>query len=466
MSHDIDYQSFLASKVRVAQPVGFEPDDLHGSLFPFQRDLVAWALRQGRCAIFADTGLGKTRMQLEWARQVSARVGRVLILAPLAVAAQTQREGHALGIPVTLCREASDVGPGVNVTNYDRLHRFDASLFQGVVLDESSCIKHHDTKTLAQLIEAFGDTPYKLAATATPAPNDFAELGTHAEFLGICTRAEMLSEYFVHDASDTQTWRLKGHARAHFWRWVASWGALVRKPSDLGYEDAGYALSPLEIAHHVAPTDIDTLRNMGVLFAEQARDLKERRDARKASIAKRVQLVADLVNADDEQWLVFGDFNAETEGVTALVPDSVEVAGPDDPDDKAQAMLDFADGKIRVLVSKPSICGFGLNFQRCARIAFVGVSDSWESYYQAVRRCHRFGQKRAVQVHIFSSEAEGSVIDNLKRKEADALRMSEELSAETRAALRENVLRRASRHIPYEPTASIALPPWLRSAHS
>ena len=460
-----DYEKFLSTKSKVAQPVGFEAVDLHSSLFPFQRDLVTWALRQGRCAIFADTGLGKTRMQLEWARQVSARAGRVLILAPLAVAAQTAREGAALSVPVKLCREASDVAPGINVTNYERLHRFNPSDFAGIVLDESSCIKHHNTKTLAQLMEAFGETAYKLAATATPAPNDFAELGTHAEFLGICTRAEMLSEYFVHDGSDTQSWRIKGHARAHFWKWVSSWAALIRRPSDLGYEDAGYALPPLDVRHYVAPTDVATLRNMGVLFAEQARDLTERRNARKASIAKRVQMVADLVNADDEQWIVWGDFNAETEGVTKLVPDAVEVAGSDDPDDKAQAMLDFADGKIRVLVTKSSIAGFGLNWQNCARMAFVGVSDSWESYYQAVRRCYRFGQKRAVAVHIFSSEAEGSVIENLKRKEADALRMSEELSIETRESLRSNVLRRSRRHNPYEPSVAIALPGWLRSAH-
>ena len=460
------YAEFLSSKGQVAQPTGFDVDEMHASLFPFQRDLVRWALRMGRCAIFADTGMGKTRMQLEWARHVSARVGRVLILAPLAVAAQTAREGAVLGTPVKLCREATDVAPGVNITNYDRLHRFDPSQFGAVVLDESSCIKHHDTKTLTQLISAFGDTPYRLCATATPSPNDFAELGTHAEFLGICSRQEMLAEYFVHDGGETQTWRLKGHARAHFWRWVSSWGAPIRKPSDLGYADDGYTLPPLEVLHHVAPTDTATLRNMGVLFAEQARDLTERRNARKASIAKRVQMVADLVNADREQWIVWGDFNAETEGVARLVPDAVEVAGSDDPDDKAQAMLDFADGKIRVIVTKSSIAGYGLNWQNCCRMAFIGVSDSWENYYQAVRRAYRFGQKRPVVVHIYSSEAEGSVIDNLKRKEADARQMADELSAETREALRANILRRTRRHTLYEPSVALALPGWLRSAHA
>ena len=457
------YTDFLASKSQVVQPSGFEVDRLHADLFPFQADLVRWALRQGRCALFADTGLGKTRMQLEWARHVADRTGgRVLILAPLAVAAQTVREGERIGVGVTLCRESADVRTGVNITNYDRLHRFDPSAFVGIVLDESSCIKHHEAKTLATLISAFGNTRYKLCATATPSPNDFTELGTHAEFLGICTRAEMLSEYFVHDASETQTWRLKGHARQAFWGWVASWGALLRRPSDLGYSDEGYDLPPLGVTHHRAPTDAETLKRMGVLFAEQARDLTERRNARKASVGKRVEMVAELINSEPtEQWLVWGDYNAETEGVTKLVPGALEVRGPDDPDEKERRLLAFANGEVRVLVTKSSIAGFGLNFQGCARMAFVGVSDSWEAYYQAVRRCYRFGQQRPVHVHIFASDAEGSVVENLKRKETDAKHMSDELSAQTREALRANVLKRAVRHTPYKPTKRMTLPQWL-----
>jgi hypothetical protein len=458
-----DYSDFLATKTRLVEPSGFAVEREWTHLYPFQRDLVAWALRQGRCALFADTGLGKSRMQLTWADEVSRRAnGRVLILAPLAVAAQTVREGATIGVNVTLCREVEDVRDGINITNYDRMHRFDPSMFVGVVLDESSCIKHENAKTLAQLIIAFDGTQYKLCATATPAPNDFAELGTHAEFLGVCTRQEMLSEFFVHDAGDTGEWRLKGHARKAFWTWVSSWGALIRKPSDLGYDDAGYDLPPLVVQHYHAPTDIEILRNMGVLFADQARDLVERRNARKASASKRVAMVAEMVNADREQWLVWGDLNVETQGVRKLVSDAVEVAGPDEPDHKERSLLDFADGKIRVLITKPSIAGFGLNLQSCANMAFVGVSDSWESYYQAVRRCWRFGQTRPVSVHIFASEAEGAVTDNLKRKEADAKKMADELSEQTRESLRSSVKRIHARHNPYEPAASMPIPDWLR----
>lgn len=456
------YEDFLASKSWTVAPSGFESADLEPSLFPFQRDLVTWSLRQGRCALFADTGLGKSAMQLEWSRHVSRRAGDVLILAPLAVAAQTVREGQRIGVDVTLCRDGSEVKPGINITNYDRLHRFDPARFAGVVLDESSIIKHHDAKTFGLLKEMFRATAYKLCATATPSPNDFSELGTHAEFLGICTQAEMLSEFFINDAGDTGTWRLKGHAKKVFWQWVASWGALIRKPSDLGYDDAGYALPALEVVHHKVSVDTATLRKMGVLFAEEAKDLTERRDARKSSIDDRLRLCAATINAEpSEQWIAWGGLNAETEGLTALVPDAVEVRGPDEAETKERNMLAFAAGDLRVLVSKTSICGFGLNFQRCARMAFIGVSDSWESYYQAVRRCYRFGQKRPVVVHVFASEAEGSVVDNLKRKERDAMQMADELSRETREIVRANIRKESRRRDSFEPNQKMKIPSWL-----
>jgi superfamily II DNA or RNA helicase len=454
-----DYRTFLATKSQVVEPSGFEAGDLHPSLFPFQRDLVRWALRVGRGALFADTGLGKSRMQVEWARQVCAEAeGDVLILAPLAVAAQTAREGAAIGVDVQLCRDGDDVQPGVNVTNYDRLHRFDPGRFAGVVLDESSCIKHHDTRTLATLISAFRNTEYKLCATATPAPNDWAELGTHAEFLGVCSRQEMLAEFFVHDSSSKAAaaeWRLKGHAEGVFWRWVASWAALLRRPSDVGYEDGGYDLPPLEVEHVWVE---------GGAAPEGPLGLAERRAARKASMPERVRLCAELVNSDpSEQWLVWGQLNAETEALTRAIPGAVEVRGPDRPEAKEKALLDFADGRIRVLVTKPSIAGFGMNWQRCARMAFVGVDDSWESYYQAVRRCWRFGQARPVCVAVFASEAERAVVENLKRKEADARAMAEQLAAQTREAVRESI-RRTARYNPYEPSRAIEFPAWLRSA--
>jgi superfamily II DNA or RNA helicase len=434
-------------------------------LFTFQHDLVSWALRRGRAAVFADTGLGKTGMQVAWADAVARHTsGDVMILAPLAVAAQTVAEGAACGVEVTLCREASDVRPGVNITNYDRLHRFDASRFSGVVLDESSCIKHHDAKTLRVLLDSFSSCPFRFCATATPAPNDWTELGTHAEFLGVCTRSEMLSEFFCHDGGETQVWRLKGHARKAFWRWVSSWGAMVRRPSDLGYSDDGYALPAAHTTSHTVATDAATLREGGVLFAQEAASLMDRRNARRGSIDARVSMCADLVNSEaGEPWIVWCDLNAESEALTKAIRGAVEVRGSDDADTKEERLRAFADGRIRVLVTKPSIAGFGLNWQHCARVAFVGVTDSWEAYYQAVRRCWRFGQKREVRVHIFASEAEGSVVANLARKERDAAAMADSLSAETRDAVMAEV-RGAVRTVnTYEARKAIRLPSWLKS---
>jgi hypothetical protein len=428
------YTDYISRKLSRVPPTGITSGfQLPASLFPHQSALVSWSIRRGRAAIFADTGLGKSRMQLAWADAVSRHTNQpVLILAPLAVAAQTVSEGAELGINVTYCRDGADVGGAINITNYDRLHRFDPSMFGAVVLDESSCIKHHDTKTLRTLLEAFAATPFKLCATATPAPNDWTELGTHAEFLGVCTRQEMLAEFFTHDGGDTSVWRLKGHARAIFWRWVCSWGALVRRPSDLGFDDSAYLLPPLHLHEHTVETEMPT---NGMLFASEAQSLSERRDARRMSIADRVNDCASIVNADREPWVVWCDLNAEGDALRQAIPGAVEIRGSDDADEKERRLADFAAGRIRVLVTKPSIAGFGLNWQHCARMAFVGVTDSFESYYQAVRRCWRFGQKRDVHVHVFASSAEGAVVANLKRKERDAMQMAESLSAETRDAV-------------------------------
>lgn len=461
----MDYSELIARKLSLVPPTGITGElSIPDSLFDHQRALVKWALRRGRAAIFADTGLGKSRMQLAWASEVLRHTGMpVMILAPLAVAAQTVGEGAEIGVDVRHVRDQSGVtGPAIYITNYDRLHLFDAGVFGALVLDESSCIKHHTAKTFAHLCEAFRDTPYKLCATATPAPNDWTELGTHAEFLGICTRAEMLAEYFIHDGAETQVWRLKGHARAQFWRWVSTWGAMVRKPSDLGFDDSRYELPPLSVRQHTV-TIPNAAERVGMLFAMEAQTLSERRDARKESIADRVKACADLVNADDERWLVWCDLNAESEALTKAIRGAVEVKGADESEHKERALTDFAAGRIRVLVSKPSIAGWGMNFQRCARIAFVGVTDSWESYYQAVRRCWRFGQSRQVEVNIFASDLEGAVVANLRRKEADALAMAESLSAETREAVIREVVGLKRETNTYNATRRIAVPSWLRS---
>ncbi len=459
----MSYTDFISTKLCRVPPTGIDgPVELPHGLFDFQQALVTWALRRGRAAIFADTGLGKSRMQLAWADAVNRVMGHdVLILAPLAVAAQTVEEGREIGVAVKQCRDGSEVEPGITITNYDRLHRFDTSRFGAVVLDESSVIKHHTSKTLAMLLDAFEQTPFKLCATATPAPNDWTELGTHAQFLGICSQVEMLSEYFVHDGGDTQTWRLKGHARQQFWRWVASWAALVRKPSDLGYDDARYNLPPLRVHQHTTQTNQEPA--MGMLFALEANTLSERRQARRDSLEGRVKACADMVNADGEPWIVWCDLNAEGDALRAAIPGAVEIRGSDEPEVKEQRLIDFAAGRIRVLITKPSIAGFGLNWQHCARMAFVGVTDSWEAYYQAVRRCWRFGQKREVNVHVFASDLEGAVISNLQRKERDAKAMADSLSSETQAAVMEQVTGVTRISNPYSPDRTFEIPSWLVS---
>jgi superfamily II DNA or RNA helicase len=456
------YNDFLRTKLSRIEPSGIDVACDKYDLMPHQSDLVRFALRRGRAAIFADTGLGKTRIQLVWADLLRKHVGvDTLILAPLAVAQQTAEEGAAIGVHVTHARSDADVRSGINVTNYDRLHLFDPARFGAVVLDESSIIKHHTAKTLRQLIDAFIATPYKLCATATPAPNDWTELGTHAEFLGLRSRMEMLAEFFVHDGAETQVWRLKGHAREVFWRWVANWGALVRSPADLGYDASAYDLPPLNVQQHVieprhAPQD--------GLFHTEAQTLMERRGARRNSIDDRVAECAAMVNADRQPWIVWCDLNAEDDALCAAIPDAVSIRGADDADVKERRLHDFAHGRVRVLVTKPSIAGWGLNWQHCARVAFVGVTDSYEAYYQAVRRCWRFGQKRPVNVHVFASATEGAVVANLQRKELAAKAMAESLSAETLASVRDEVLGVARESNKYAPAQLVGVPAWLRAA--
>lgn len=459
----MSYADFLAAKFRAHTPSGFAYADRGLPMFPHQLDLVRWATRRGRAAIFADTGLGKTRMQLAWADAVVRHTSRdVLILAPLAVAEQTAEEGATIGVPVTHARSDDDLRPGVNITNYERLHRFDAGRFAGVVLDESSIIKHHDAKTFRLLTDAFAATHYKLCATATPAPNDWTELGTHAEFLGIRSRTEMLAEFFTHDGGETRVWRLKGHARRAFWQWVASWGAVIRSPADLGHDASAYQLPPLNVReHHV---EHEAAVPDGQLFASEAQTLMDRRDARRSSLSARVEACAALVNADAEPWVIWCDLNAEGDALRAAIPGAVEIRGADDVDTKERRLSDFAHGRTRVLITKPSIAGWGLNWQHCARVAFVGVTDSFEAYYQAVRRCWRFGQRRPVDVHLFVSPAEGAVRANLARKERDAAAMGEALAAETGEAVRAQIRGAARETNEYAPRRPIAVPAFLESA--
>jgi len=461
------YEQFLARKALTVVPTGIEdPPNLDAcDLFPFQRDIVRWALRRGRAAIFADTGLGKSRMQIEWSRVVSDRErGPVLILAPLAVAAQTVREGERIGVGVTLCRDGADARDGINVTNYDRLRRFDPAKFAAVVLDESSCLKDFNSATRNELIESFRATPFRLACTATPSPNDFTELGNHAEFLGVMTRAEMLAMYFVHDGGSTQDWRIKGHAVDPFWRWVCSWAALIKKPSDLGYDDGAYALPELRMHEHVCPTDVAEAHASGMLFVGEAQTLEEQRRARRASLPKRVAECAGVVaTAPKKQWLVWCELNDESDALTEAIPGAIQIKGSDSPEDKEQVLLDFAEGRLRVLVTKPSIAGWGLNFQRCSNMAFVGLSHSFEQFYQAVRRCWRFGQTKPVDCHVITSEADGAVVANLKRKQSDAEVMAVEMSKHTAAVVRESVRGLVRDSAAYRPEKQMHIPSWLRT---
>lgn len=419
----MDYQDFINNKRRAEVATGHQPGMLNEHLFDFQHAIVSWAVRRGRAAIFADTGLGKTLMQLSWADEVASHTGgMVLVLAPLAVSEQTIEQGATFGIEVRrVPHGGSPDAHGVWITNYERMDAIDFASLHGIVLDESSILKAHDGKTRQRIIDAAQGIPYRLSCTATPSPNDFEELGNQCEFLGVMTRTEMLATYFVNDTGDTGTWRLKGWGASKFWEWMGQWAVVLRNPSDLGFDGARYELPPLEYFEHVvAGQEIE-----GELFARPAMGLAERRKAQRASVESRCKALADVVNADkSEPWLIWCHLNDEAELLQSLIPGSVNVQGSDKPESKTENLLGFAHGDVRVLISKPKIAGFGMNWQHCARMAFVGLDDSFEKFYQAVRRCYRFGQKRSVHVHLFTAENEGQILANLKRKETAHHEMS------------------------------------------
>jgi hypothetical protein len=423
----MSYQAFLEAKVKRFIPCGFDAVDLNDRLFPFQRDIVRLALRKGRFAAFEDCGLGKTGQQLEWAAQVAAHTGgRVLIFAPLAVAGQTQRiEGPKFGVNVTLCKTADDLRDGVNITNYERLDKFVGHEFSGIVLDESSILKGFDGKTRKAITVFAESIPYRLCCTATPAPNDYMELGNHAEFLGIMTVPEMLATFFVHDGGDTAKWRLKKHATKDFWKWICSWAVAVRRPSDIGYPDGDFVLPELRMHQITVPSDAPA----DCLFPVEAQSLDERRQARKDSIETRVKACADIVNATPEQFMIWCNLNAESEALRDAMAGCIEVTGRDSDTHKETSALDFIRGDIRRMVSKPSIFGYGMNMQNCHNVAVVGLSDSWEQFYQLVRRCWRFGQRHPVDCYVITSEAEGAVVKNIERKEKQAQEMMEGMVA-------------------------------------
>ncbi|MDB5963865.1 MAG: DEAD-like helicase [Polaromonas sp.] len=448
------YTEFLARKTRKDPATGLvQVPSLSDQLFPFQRDIVAWALKRGRAAIFAQTGLGKSFMELEWGRAVHAAAGgNVLLLTPLAVAAQMVREAVKFGVPAKQCASQAEVEPGITVTNYAKLHHFDLSKFVGVILDESSILKAFDGKTRTALIEKCKDVPYRLCATATPAPNDFTELGNHAEFLGVMTLHGMQATFFCHDGGDTSKWRLKGHAEQAFWQWMCSWSVLLRRPSDLGYNDGAYSLPALRQQEHIIP-----------VAGERAVTLGQRLAARRDSIGERVAKAIELTPVD-RPFVWWCNLNAESAALAADIPGAVEVRGADPEDEKERRLKAFSLGEIRVLVTKPSIAGFGMNWQHCADTGFVGLNDSFEQVYQAVRRFWRYGQLQPVTAHFIAASTEGAVLDNLRRKEADADRMASAMVAEM-ADLSSELVHGALRETDeYNPTLPVAVPAWLREA--
>jgi hypothetical protein len=448
------YDEFINSKSKTFENMGIDVDrnTLNPNMFEFQKDIVRWALKKGRAAIFAECGLGKTLMQLSWADEIHKHTGgKILILAPLAVAPQTKDEGEKFGIRVNICESQDDVIDGINITNYEKIDKFIGNSFQAVVLDESSILKSFTSSTRNKLIDNFSKVPFRLACTATPAPNDHMELGNHSEFLGVMTRAEMLSMYFVHDGGNTAKWRLKGHAEDVFWNWMASWAVFIDNPKNLGYDADGYDLPELKINEIIVDGDEVTSETL---------TLTQRRQARKDSLELRCQAAADIVNASGEQWLVWCDLNDESAMLKSLIDDAVEIKGSDKASHKTGSMLNFSDDLIKCLVTKPSIAGFGMNWQQCHNMIFVGLSDSYEKYYQAVRRCYRFGQKNEVNVYIIISAKEGAVKANIERKQEDAKKMQDAMIKLTKEVTKKELQVTTRIMTEYAPKVKMLLPDW------
>lgn len=463
------YHDFLATKRWQAPSSGIEcdPDEVSGHLFDFQRHIVAWAVRRGRAAVWADTGLGKTRMQCEWLRKVlGAFSRRGLILAPLGVTAQTVAEAKSIGIDIAYVHDQAeaDAAPQrIVITNYERLGKMDPRVFDAVVLDESSILKSYSGVTKRALVEAFRDTQYRLACTATPAPNDIEELCNHADFLSVMSPAEMRSTFFIADSrGEFMRYRIKGHAEGAFYEWLASWAIACRTPEDLGFDGSRYVLPELVIRDHIVPTD---WRPDGSLFSLGLGGVTERAQVRKGTLAQRVEKALELIRAEpNERWIAWCGRNDESDAIAAALPNAVNVQGSDDADDKSERLTAFAQGRIQVLVTKASVAGYGLNFQRCARMVFVGLGDSYEQYYQSIRRCYRFGQERPVHVHIVLADVEQEIADNVREKEVRAAAVSSGIIAAVASENRRELFAGTSKGDSFEPSRSMTVPSWLEES--
>ena len=465
MSDLAEYRGLIEAKRVAFVPRGMaDIPPLNPALKDHQRHSVEFALKAGCAALFLDTGLGKTLCALEWGRIVVEHTGRpVLMLAPLAVAAQHEREAVKFGIDAKAIREPDQIeGARIYITNYDRLGKFDTSQFSGVILDESSIMKSFSGQTTKALMIAFKDTPFRLCCTATPAPNDHAELGQHAQFLGIMSLSSMLTRWFIHDSADTGNWKMKGHAVKDFWNWVASWARCISKPSDLGFDDTGYDLPAMDVQRHIVAADrsINTGHEkdgQALLFRMPDTSATSIHHEKRLTTNARADVIAAIVAKEtDEPWVIWCDTDYEADALTSRIPDALEVRGSMSPDLKEKHLTAFSNGEARILITKASIAGYGLNWQHCARMAFVGLSFSYESFYQAVRRCHRFGQQRSVQVHIACADTEESIWTIVIRKAGDHEGMKIEMTeAMSRASMS------VAEVAPYKPAKPMALPNWM-----
>jgi hypothetical protein len=425
----MNYDEYVNKKRIEVKPSGFDvdADALNPKLFNFQAAIVRWAIRRGKAALFEDCGLGKSLQEWEFAQQTIWQTDLpALILAPLSVNKQMVKEAPLFGYTINNCRGQSDVKSGINVANYEILHKFDPDTFGTIICDESSILKGGAFGKISnELVDFAKDIPYRLAATATPAPNDLDELIFHAQFLGIMRESEIKALFFTQDGNSSNKMRLKRNAVQHFYKWLASWAVALRKPSDLGYMDEGFDLPALHI-NQITVDGSEEFAN-GMLFQVEAHGISEQRAARKGSIVERVRIVADMVNNSNDQWIVWCDLNDESAALSKAIPDAVEVKGSDKSEHKEDAMLGFGTGKYRVIVSKPSICGFGMNWQQSHKMVFCGLGNSYEQYYQGIRRQYRFGQVNDVDVFVVVSAADGSVVANIRRKELQAAEMFDNL---------------------------------------
>jgi hypothetical protein len=462
-----EYDAFLAAKVVSAPPVGFDPtrERYPEQIKAFQADVVSWACRRGKAALFEGTGLGKSLQELTWSREVYEETGKpVLNLTGLAIAEQTVLEAEKFDIDgVAYAASQDEVKTPIPVTNYDRLHLFDPSKYGGVVLDESSILKAADGATRAALMVFCRDIPYVLPATATPAPNDWTELGQHSELLGVMSAKEMLATYFVHDGSNRahggDGWRLKRHAEADFWAWLASWAVMIRRPQDLGYDEVGYDLPPLH-RHQVTVPDL-TPPASG-FFHVDAGTLQERLAAKRDSIPQRVGAISEIARAERGQpWVYWCHLNDEADAMTAAIPGAVQLSGADDRETKKAKLLAFSRGEIQDFVTKPKIAAWGLNWQFCRRFACVGLNDSYEQLYQLTRRFWRFGQIAEVHGYFAASEREGAVVRNLDRKERDYEASLDAMAVHMRDLNRAAIRGGRVANTDYSPTQPMELPAWL-----